>query len=84
MNCFGSAWPKPWKRRVAPTRRSHYQLCVDKRADWMMPRVLLGKILLQLGRRAEAKTLLAAALELAMAQSHEDPERELRGLLADL
>jgi predicted Zn-dependent protease len=62
----------------------HYQVCVEKRADWMMPRILLGKILLQLGRRAEAKPLLASALELAIAQSHEDPERELRGLLADL
>jgi hypothetical protein len=28
--------------------------------------------------------LLAEALELAIAQSHEEPERELRGLLADL
>ncbi|MEO7413390.1 MAG: molecular chaperone DnaJ [Opitutaceae bacterium] len=62
----------------------HYEVCVAKRADWMMPRILLGKILLGLGRRSEAKALLAAALELAIAQSHEDPERELRGLLADL
>ena len=62
----------------------HFEACVAKKADWMMPRILLGKLLLQLDRRAEAKPLLAAALDLAVAQHHEDPERELRTLLADL
>jgi predicted Zn-dependent protease len=62
----------------------HYEICLAKKADWMMPRILLGKILLQLDRRAEAKPLLAAALQLAVDQHHEDPERELRALLADL
>lgn len=61
----------------------HYAFCVAKKADWMMPRILLGKLLLQLGRRAEAKPLLEDALHLAIAQSHEDPERELRALLAE-
>ena len=64
--------------------RPHYEFCVAQRADWMMPRILLGKLLLQLGHRAEAKPLLEAALQLAIAQNHEDPERELRALLADL
>ena len=36
----------------------HYEFCVTKKADWMMARILLGKLLLQLGRRAEAKPLL--------------------------
>ena len=62
----------------------HYEFCVGKRADWMMPRILLGKLLLQFDRRPEAKSLLEAALKLAVEQSHEDPERELRALLADL
>ena len=62
----------------------HYEVCVASRSDWMMPRVLLGKLLLQLGRRAEAKPMLESALRLAIEQNHEDPERELRGLLAEL
>ena len=62
----------------------HFEFCVAKKADWMMPRILLGKLLLQLGRRAQARPLLADALALAVAQHHEDPERELRALLADL
>ncbi len=63
---------------------AHYEACVAKKSDWMMARILLGKLLLQLGRRDEARPLLAAALQLAVDQHHEDPERELRALLADL
>ncbi len=62
----------------------HYEFCVGKKADWMMPRILLGKLLLQLNRRDAAKPLLSAALQLAVDQQHEDRERELRALLAEL
>jgi predicted Zn-dependent protease len=62
----------------------HYEHCVARKADWMMARILLGKLLLQLGRKAEARPLLEDALRLAVDQHHEDPERELRALLADL
>ena len=62
----------------------HYEFCVTKKADWMMARILLGKLLLQLGRRTEAKPLLEDALRLAVEQHHEDPKRELRPLLAEL
>ena len=62
----------------------HYEFCVAKKDDWMMPRILLGKLLLQLGRRDAAKPLLEEALHLARAQHHEDPERELNALLAEL
>jgi predicted Zn-dependent protease len=61
----------------------HYAFCVAKKSDWMMPRILLGKLHLAAGRHAEARPLLAAALDLAVAQAHEDPERELRALLAE-
>lgn len=62
----------------------HFEFCAGKKPDWMMPRILLGKVLVQLGRRAEAKAVLNAALQLAIEQHHEDPERELRALLAEL
>ena len=62
----------------------HFEFCVGRQADWMMPRILLGKALVQLGRRDAARPHLEDALRLAIAQQHEDPERELRGLLADL
>src|ERR1700710_697611 len=62
----------------------HFEFCIASRADWMMPRILLGKIFLQLDRPADAKPLLTDALRLAVEQQHEDPERELRALLADV
>jgi predicted Zn-dependent protease len=62
----------------------HFEFCVASKSDWMMPRILLGKVLLQLGRPTEAKPLLGAALQLAIEQQHEEPERELRAILADI
>ena len=63
----------------------HFEFCVHKKADWMMPRILLGKLLLQLGRRAGRQAGAGeCALSLAVEQQHEDPERELRALLEDL
>ncbi len=62
----------------------HFEACAASRADWMMPRILLGKLLLQAGRTAEAKPVLESALDLAISQHHEEPEQELRSLLAGL
>jgi Flp pilus assembly protein TadD len=62
----------------------HFRYCIDKKSDWMMPRILGGKALLQLGDRVQARPLLEDALRLAVEQQHEDPERELRSLLAEL
>lgn len=62
----------------------HYARGVEQKADWMMARILMGKLLVQLGRRAEARPMLNEALRLAIEQHHEDPERELRELLREL
>ena len=62
----------------------HLARCARKKPDWMMPRVLLGKTLLVLDRRTEARPWLEEALKLAVEQNHEDPERELRALLAEM
>lgn len=62
----------------------HLQHCADSREDWMLPRILLGKALLQNGREAEAQPILETALELAIAQHHDEPAAELRDILADL
>jgi predicted Zn-dependent protease len=62
----------------------HLVQCAAGKADWMMPRILLGKALLHLGRKAEAKPWLVEALTLAIEQDHQDPEGELRALLAGM
>jgi predicted Zn-dependent protease len=63
---------------------SHFEFCVAKKSDWMMARILLGKLLVQLDRRADAKVQFETALQLAIDQHHEDPERELRALLQEI
>lgn len=62
----------------------HLEFCAGKKADWMMARILLGKAFLSLRRPDAAKPWLKQALQLAVEQNHEDPERELRGILAEL
>jgi predicted Zn-dependent protease len=62
----------------------HLSICAQRKADWMMARILLGEALAGLGRRAEARSWLEQALQLAIEQHHEDPERELRELLKEL
>lgn len=61
----------------------HLQICADSRADWMLPRILLGKALLANGRADEAKPVLEDALKLAIDQHHDDPAEELRAILED-
>lgn len=63
---------------------THYRMCVEAKADWMLPRILLGKLLLKTDRATEAIPLLEDALQLAIAQDHEDPAAELRQILGDL
>ena len=62
----------------------HLIACATKKPEWMMPRILLGKTLLGLGRKAEAKPWLEQGLQLAIAQDHDDPAQELRAILRDL
>ncbi len=62
----------------------HLQRCSDSRDDWMLPRILLGKALLQQGEAETAKPVLIKALELAVAQHHDEPAEELRDILEDL
>ncbi|WP_221032480.1 tetratricopeptide repeat protein [Actomonas aquatica] len=62
----------------------HYQTCAAAKADWMMPRILLGKLLLKQGDITAARPVLENALQLAIAQDHEDPAMELQAILEDL
>lgn len=62
----------------------HLEACCGKKKEWMMPRILLGKAYLRLGRKDEARQILESALALAIEQNHETPEAELREILADL
>lgn len=62
----------------------HLEFCAKSRHDWMLARILLGKALIAIGETEAAKPILQEALQLAITQHHEDPEHEVRALLADL
>ncbi|MFM2132618.1 MAG: molecular chaperone DnaJ [Opitutales bacterium] len=62
----------------------HLGLAAEAKSDWMAPRILLGKALLAVGRKDAARSALEGALRLAVSQGHEEPEAELRGILAGL
>ena len=62
----------------------HLHKAAEGKADWMMPRILLGKAYLHLGQKNLAQSVLQEALKLAVAQGHEEPEAELNQLLSTL
>ena len=73
-----------WTEGDAAGAIEHLRLAVASKADWMMPRILLGKSLQAVGDQPAAKAVFVDALALAVAQGHEEPEEELRALLATL
>ena len=62
----------------------HLRALCQKKADWMVVHILLGKCLLASGESAEAKLILEHALQLAIAQHHDGPREELTELLKRL
>ncbi len=67
-----------------PSAVEHLQALADKKRDWMVVQILLGKCLLNTGRRDEAREILRHALQLAIAQHHDGPREELAELLKTL
>lgn len=61
-----------------------FRLCIEKKPDWMVPMILLGRCQLQLGEKAGARQSLQKARQLAIEQHHDGPLEEVNGLLASL
>jgi len=64
--------------------REHLAAALDRRPDWMVVQILLGKCALALGDPAAARAAFVRAHELAVAQNHEGPQAELGELLSEL
>jgi tetratricopeptide (TPR) repeat protein len=62
----------------------HLRALCNKKRDWMVAHIQLGKCLIALGRAAEARPILDHALQLAIAQHHDGPHEELEELLRTL
>jgi predicted Zn-dependent protease len=64
--------------------RAHLRQALDRKPDWMLVQILLGKCDLALGDRESARAAFERGLRLAVEQHHEGPQAELEGLLAEL
>lgn len=62
----------------------HLRALCQKKPDWMVVHIQLGKSLIALGRSAEAKPILEHARQLAIVQHHDTPREELEELLRTL
>lgn len=62
----------------------HLEQALQRKPDWMVVQILIGKAQLALGRREEARAAFQRGRELAIEQHHEGPQAELDELLADL
>ena len=57
---------------------------LERKPDWMVVQILIGKSEMALGNKAGAKEAFENALQLAIAQHHEGPQMEMEQALADL
>jgi Flp pilus assembly protein TadD len=73
-----------WQEGEMQAACEHLQFAAGAKSDWMMPLILLGKCQLALQQKESARTTFNSALQLAVAQGHEEPEAELRALLSSL
>ncbi|MES2310493.1 MAG: molecular chaperone DnaJ [Verrucomicrobiota bacterium] len=60
----------------------HLEWCFQKKPDWMVVVMLLGRLSLQKGDLGKAKSYYQTGLNLAVSQKHEGPESEIREILS--
>ncbi len=61
-----------------------FQLALEKKPDWMVVQILIGKCELALGNASRARECFAQARQLAIAQRHEGPQAEMEQLLSEM
>jgi predicted negative regulator of RcsB-dependent stress response len=64
--------------------REHLRPLCEKKSDWMVAHILLGKCLAATGEAVEARQVWEHAHGLAVAQHHDGPREELEELLRTL
>ena len=62
----------------------HLRALCERKPDWMVAHIQLGKSLIAIGRAVEARPFLEHGLRLAIAQHHDGPRDELADLLKTL
>jgi len=62
----------------------HFEIALEKKPDWMLVAILLGKSWLQLHQREKAKQYFELGQKLARDQKHDGPLEETTALLEQL
>lgn len=62
----------------------HFRIALQRKPDWMVVQILIGKCLLSLGDTPAAVAAFQRARTLAIEQHHEGPLAEMDQVLADL
>jgi len=62
----------------------HFRIALDRKPDWMVAHILVGRCHLALGDRARAREAFERARQLAIAQDHEGPLSEMEEALRQL
>ncbi len=63
--------------------KREFELALQKKPDWMVVQILIGKCDLALGNKAAAKSAFQKARQLAIDQNHEGPLAEMDEILAN-
>jgi tetratricopeptide (TPR) repeat protein len=69
---------------VIAEAKEHFTIALEKKPDWMVVQILIGKCELVEGNREKAKAAFERARELAKAQNHEGPLAEMEQMLSEL
>jgi uncharacterized protein HemY len=62
----------------------HLEIALQKKSDWMVVAILLGKAWLRLDDKTKAKQYFQLGQKLALEQNHEGPLEETTALLSSL
>ena len=64
--------------------KEQFMIALNRKPDWMVVQILLGKCELALGERSSARAAFERARQLALEQNHEGPLEEMNQLLAEI
>lgn len=64
--------------------REHFAIALEKKSDWMVVQMLVGRCDLALGDKAAAKAAFEHARMLAIEQNHEGPLAEMDEALREM
>ena len=67
-----------------PRAKEHLSVALQRKPDWMVVQILIGKCDLAMGHQAAARAAFEKALKLAIEQNHEGPQMEMEEALAAL